>query len=235
MGIAQALATALTEISWPRLQTLCINPCDDAVPALMTGNWPELKDLSLESGLNDRELGHLSDLPWSTLQRLRLKFRQVTSSGIYSLIHAHLPKLQELSVWWHTEGDNCFAMLTLAKWPLLSKLELIGADATHEGIRHLVTGQCFMPANITDQDMSLLVQADWPNVQNLTLMGHFEHMEVLDVCMRKWPALQTLRLGVGRDQTHIVAMSSIARARWPSLDLQLIANAYDFRDWFEGL
>ena len=197
-----AQATVLTEVSWPRLQTLCINPCDDAVPALMKGNWPDLKDLSLEIGLNDRELGHLSDLPWSTLQRLRLKFWQVTSSGIYSLIQAHLPKLQELSVWWHTEGDNCFAMLTLAKWPLLSKLELIGADATHEGIRHLVTGQCSMPANITDQDMPLLVQADWPNVQNLTLIGHFEHMEVLDVCMRKWPALQTLRLGFGPDQTH---------------------------------
>ncbi len=230
MDIAQV--TALTEVDWPRLQTLCINPLTDAIPALMKGNWPELKDLFVGTALGDRELGHLSDLPWSKLQRLQLKFWQVTPSGIYSFIQAYLPKLQELSVLWHTEGDNCSAMLVPAKWPLLSKLELIGVDATHEGVRHLVKGQwsmlqsiTFEPSNITDKDMPLLVQADWPNVRNLTLIGHFEHTEVLDVCMCKWPALQMLRLGVGTDQTHNVAMSTIARARWPSLDLQLIPYA----------
>ncbi len=230
MDIAQA--TALTEIDWPLLQTLCMNPFEDAIPALMKGNWPELKDLSIGNGLGDRGLGYLSNLPWSTLQRLQLKLCQVTPSGIYSLIQAQLPKLQELSVLWHTEGDDCFAMLAQAKWPLLSKLELKGVDASHEGIRQLVTGQwpmlqtvVFKRFDITDEDMPLLVQADWPNVQNLTMIGHFEHMEVLAICMRKWPALQALKLGVGTDQTHNVAMSTIARARWPSLDLQLIPDA----------
>jgi len=76
--------------------------------------------------------------------------------------------------------------------------------------------------DITDEHMPLLVQAAWPSVQNLTLVGHFEDMETLSMCMRKWPALQTLTLGVGTDQAHNVAMSTIARARWPSLDPQLI-------------
>ena len=60
-------------------------------------------------------------------------------------------------------------MLVPAKWPLLSKLELIGVDAKHEGVRHLVKGQwsmlqsiTFEPSSITDKDMPLLVQADWP-------------------------------------------------------------------------
>ena len=36
MDIAQV--TALTEVDWPRLQTLCINPLTDAIPTLMKGN-----------------------------------------------------------------------------------------------------------------------------------------------------------------------------------------------------
>ncbi len=76
--------------------------------------------------------------------------------------------------------------------------------------------------DITDEDMPLLVQADWPNVQHLPLIGHFQHMEVLGMCMRKWPALQTLEIGVRTDGINNAKMSTIARARWPSLDLQLI-------------
>jgi len=234
LDIAQV--TALTEIDWPLLQTLCIEPFYDAVPALIKGNWPELKDLSMGYGLDKRGLGCLSNLPWSTLQRLQLKLCRVSPCGIHSLIQAHLPRLQELSfvyIIWNTEGEDsgedCFAMLAQGKWPLLSKLELKSMSASHEGIRHLATGQwpklqtvILKRFNITDADMPLLVQANWPNVQNLTLVGHFEHMEVLNMCMRKWPALQMLRLRVGIDQTHKVAMSTIARARWPSLDLQLI-------------
>ncbi len=171
------------------------------------------------------------------LQRLQLTFGQVNPSGMYSLIQAHLPKLQELSfvyIIWYTEGEDsgedCFAMLAQAKWPLLSKLELIGVDASHEGIRHLVTGQwpmlqtiTFEPFDIVDTDMPLLVQADWPNVRNLTLVGHFEHMEVLDICMRKWPALQTLRLGVGTDQTHHDAMSTMSQMAFTGFSAHSVA------------
>jgi len=174
----------------------------------------------------------LADLPWHTLQRLQLNFGTITPSGMYCLIHAHLPQLQELCFVdseWYTEDEDCFAVLAQAKWPLLSKLELIGVEASLEGIRYLVTGQwpmlhtfTFVSCDITDEHMPLLVQAAWPSVQNLTLVGHFENMETLSMCMRKWPALQTLTLGVGTDQAHNVAMSTIARARWPSLDLQLI-------------
>ena len=179
MDIAQV--TALIEIDWPLLQTLCIEPEDDAIPVLMNGNWPELKDLSIGNGLGNAGFEHLSRLPWSTLHRLQLTFGQATPSGMYSLIHAHLPQLQELSfvcVIWYTEGEgenrgeDCFAMLAQANWPLLSKLELIGVDASHEGTRQLVTGQWPMlqtitldPFDITDRDMPLFVQAHWPNVQ----------------------------------------------------------------------
>ena len=233
MDIVQV--TALTEIDWPHLQTLCIEPFDRAIPALMKGNWPMLKDLCIGDILSDGGLECLSDLPWSTLQSLQLNYGQVTPSGMSSLIQADLPQLQELSfvyAIWPLEGEDCFAVLAQAKWPLLSKLELIGVDVSHEGIRHLVTGQWPMlqtitlePCDITDRDMPLFVQADWPNVQSLTVVGRFEHMEVLNMCMRKWPALQMLRLGVVFDHTNNVAMSTIARARWPSLDLQLIPDA----------
>lgn len=181
------------------------------------------------------------NLPWSTLQRLQLKVCQLSPSGIHSLIQAHLPQLQELSfayMVWYSEGEDsgedCFAMLAQAKWPSLSKLELKSMNASDEGIRHLATGRwpkletvMLKRFDITHEDMPLFVQADWPNVQNLTLIGQFQHMEVLDICMRKWPALQTLELGVGMGPTHNVAMSTIARARWPSLDLLLIL-AYRF-------
>ena len=75
--------------------------------------------------------------------------------------------------------------------------------------------------------MLLLVQAAWPNVQSLSLVGDFRNIKsiqntTLDMCMCNWPALQTLTLGVNTVQTHNVAMSTVARARWPSLDLQLI-------------
>ncbi len=228
MDIAEV--TALTEIDWPLLQTLCIEPLDDAIPALMKGNWPELKNLSVGNEMTGG-LEYLAYLPWSTLQRFRVQFSQVTPSGMYSLIQAHLPQLQELcfvnSVW-YTEGKD-LAILAQAQWPLLRKLELIGVSASFEGIRHLVTGQwpmlhtvTFDSSNITDKHMPLFVQAHWPNVQNLTLVGYFEHMEVLDICMRKWPALRTLKLGMDTGPTNNVWMSNMARDRWPSLDLQLI-------------
>lgn len=81
----------------------------------------------------------------------------------------------------------------------------------------------FESSDITDKHIPLLVQAHWPNVQNLTLAGYFEHMEGLDMCMCKWPSLQTLKLGMVTDQTN-VWMSNMARDRWPSLDLQLISH-----------
>ena len=229
LDIAQV--TALTEMDWPLLQTLCINPFDAAIPALMKGNWPELKDLSIGSAVSDG-LECLADLPWHTLQQLQLNFGTITPSGMYCLIQAHLPQLQELCFVdseWHTEDEDCFAVLAQAKWPLLSTLELIGVEASLEGIRSLVTGQwpmlhtfTFVSCDMTDEHMLLLVQASWPSVQNLTLGGHFEDMETLNMCMHKWPALQTLTLGVGTDQTHNATMSTTAKARWPSLDLQLI-------------
>ena len=62
-----AQVKALTEIEWPRLKTLSIEPNDDATQALMQGNWPQLRDLSLGgSGLSDNGLQHLSICTWST-------------------------------------------------------------------------------------------------------------------------------------------------------------------------
>ena len=103
-----AEVTALTETDWPLLRTLCIEPLDDAIPALMKGNWPELKNLSVGNEMTGG-LEYLADIPWSMLQRLRVNFAQVTPSGMYSLIHAHLPKLQELcfvNTIWYTEGKD---------------------------------------------------------------------------------------------------------------------------------
>ena len=59
-------------------------------------------------------------------------------------------------------------------------------------------------SDITDRDVPLFVQAHWPNVQNLTLVGHgyLEHTEVLDICMHKWPAMQTLKLRIDTDQAN---------------------------------
>lgn len=80
--------------------------------------------------------------------------------------------------------------------------------------------------DITDRDVPLFVQAHWPNVQNLSLVGHgcLEHMAVLDMCMHKWPAMQTLKLTADTDQANNVGMSNMARDRWLSLDLQLISH-----------
>lgn len=144
-----------------------------------------------------------------------------------------------MDVLWYTDGkgqvsdEDCFAMLDQAKWPLLSKLELTGVHASHEGIRHLVTGQWPMlqtvtveAFDITDRGVPLFVQAHWPNVQNLTLVGHgyLADMEVLDMCMHKWPAMQTLKLTADTDQANNAGMSNMARDRWRSLDLQLISH-----------
>lgn len=77
--------TALTEIDWLLLQTLCINPIDVAIPALMKGNWPELKDLSIGSAVSDG-LEWLADFSGSTLQRLQLNFGTISPSDMYCLI-----------------------------------------------------------------------------------------------------------------------------------------------------
>ncbi len=57
-----AQVTALTEIDWPCLQTLCIDPSHDAISALTKGNWPELTDLSIGSFTSPGELERLADL-----------------------------------------------------------------------------------------------------------------------------------------------------------------------------
>lgn len=73
------------------------------------------------------------------------------------LVAAHLPNLQELSLFENPasmfmdlDGYTCFLVLARGKWPLLGKLELKGVKINQACIGQIVTG-------------------DWPLVHTIVL------------------------------------------------------------------
>ena len=141
----KAALSALTAIRWSQLQTLHIDPFDDAMPEVMRGYWPELRELSIGLDLRDDASTHLCKFPWSTLERLQLTVCDISQYSTDSLVHANLPNLQELFLVCLSRESgltgegmfSCFARLAQGKWPLLSRLELRGVAVTQECLKYL--------------------------------------------------------------------------------------------------
>ena len=85
----------------------------------MHGNWPQLTDLSVGSGLSEEGLQPLSACQWTTLQRLELVRCKVDARGVACLVQAHLPKLKELSFCQVslTRSEGCFSGLAQGRGP----------------------------------------------------------------------------------------------------------------------
>ena len=236
-----AQVKALTEIEWPRLKTLSIEPDNDAMQVLMQGNWPQLRDLSLASGYG---LQHLSTCRWSTLERLQLLYFGMSPMTMRSMVEAQLPLLKELSLVNAAYDDaeshvEWFTALAQGRWPLLSTLELrmvqggpgcveTLASANWPCLQTVILAEC----GITDADVPALVAAAWPSVKNLSMSGYlescFKNTQMLTLCMNKWPLLESLTVGAGEDV--IANLSDSARSNWPMLKV----HEYEYRfakDW----
>ena len=92
----KAALSALTAIKWSQLQTLHVDPFDDAMPEVMRAYWPQLRELSIGLDLRDEASTHLCKFPWSTLERLQLTMCDISQYSTESLVQAYLPNLQEL-------------------------------------------------------------------------------------------------------------------------------------------
>ena len=154
----------------------------------------------------------------------------MTAIGTTCLIQAYLPNLQELSLINFTDVRNvclCFAKLAQGKWPLLSKLELhCCVNTTQDCIRVLATGKwprlrtlIFDNADFFYEDITGLTEAYWPALRSLTLVGWFENTVVLQSCMQKWPALESLTV-CASSPTVSAAILEQASNQWPSLQVR---------------
>ena len=237
-----AQVKALTEIDWPHLKTLSIEPDDGATQALMQGNWPQLRDLSLRNGRSNiwvfNDFQHLARCKWSTLERLRLVRFNMSPLTIGSIVEAHLPLLKELSLvnvmghdainigWW-------FTMLAQGRWPLLATLELAYVDGGPGCVETLASANwpCLQTVilkifDMTDADVPALVAAAWPSVKNLTMSGPFENTKVLILCMNKWPLLESLTVGASKEVfAHLL---DSARSNSPMLKLHKYAMPHNY-------
>lgn len=131
------------------------------------------------------------------------------------LIQADLPQLKELSLdqVLLTNTAACFSQLVCGRWPLLAalKLHLYGRqcmDYDAEQVRQLddilaltsgkwpyLQSLTFDNFPIQDGDVPVLLQAAWPELTSLTMLGCFDCEEAIDLCMQRWPKLQSLTLG----------------------------------------
>ena len=224
-----ASVIALADIHWPHLKTLCIEPSNAAMSALMKkNNWPQLKSLSLGSGLEEDGLVHLGDCPWSTLEELQLRDCTVTSIVMQHLIVAHFPKLTKISlVQIELHGVSSCALLAKGNWPHLTTLELCltwAPDLERSFPQALATG--YWPhlhtlmlegLHVTDTNLPVLLTSSWPALKSLTLMGRFNSTDVLLLCMDKWPALQSLTIAT--NTANAAAIFPLAHSMWPSLQI----------------
>ena len=231
--------TALVEIEWTLLKTLKIEPLDRALPALMRGNWPQLTDLSMGVGLADGGLELLSACPWSSLESLELVHCKLDTRAMAGLIQTHLPLLKKLSLYQVavTDAGACFFQLTCGRWPLLAELKLYrhgrqclvyDADQVRrvDDILTLTSGKwpnlqslTFDNFPIYNEDVYVLVQAAWPKLTSLAMLGCFDSEDTISLCMQRWPKLQLLTLGTFR---HNFRAFTRCAQRHPSLEFEVV-------------
>ncbi len=216
-----AQVKALTEIEWPNLKTLCVEPDSDAIQALMQGKWPQLRDLSLGNGLSDDGLQHFSECRRSTLERLQLLHCEMTTRTMGCIVEAQFSLLGELSLVnvavQYEDRAGWFTLLAQGRWPLLSTLELeivdgfsgcveILASANWTCLQTVILDLC----DISAADETAVVEAAWSNIKHLTMAGCFENVQVLRrLYMRKWPLLEYLTLGASPE--YFSNISDMAR------------------------
>ena len=228
-GCTTNAVAALVAIEWPLLRTLAValqRNDNDAMPQLMKGQWPQLRNLSI-NGLCGDNLNHLRNCPWRSLERLQLSDCRIPRHGRDCLVKAYLPNLQELSL--VGVGPpiqtpfSCCALLADSNWPLLSKLELIRIPTTRSLVAagnwsHLQS-LVLHHVRFFAEDSPILMKAHWPALRSLTLIGCFETSTVLDSCMQKWSALESLTVRVSTDRVSAVILGK-ASSQWPSLHVR---------------
>lgn len=241
--LTQAAMSALIGLHWPLLRTLSIQPSDDAMPELMNSHssWPQLRHLSI-SCLSEFGLQHLRHCPWGKLTRLQLSHCIMSDISTKCLVAAHLPNLQDLSlfenptsIYMDLDGYTCCRALAKGKWPLLGKLELKGVKINQASIGQIVTGNWPLlhavvldGVDIVDKEVLTLSEAYWPALKSLTLLGFdFETITVLELCVQKWPGLESLTLPAASSEVSAAIVDQLflqANNQWPSLQVHFASR-----------
>ena len=213
---------ALTEIQWTSLKTLKVEALEDnAVPALMHGNWPQLTDLSVGNCLSEEGLRPLSACPWNTLQRLELVRFKVDARGLACLVEAHLPKLEELSFCQVslTCSEGCLSALAQGWWPQLAALglELFDDRSNGKGCGAVPMGMGWLYGagydNWSFDDVKALFSEAWHHLQSFTLDNFpFTDDNIPDLTQAAWPEMRSLTI-IGCFGTLVVFSSCMQR--WP--------------------
>ena len=196
---------------------------ENAVPALMHGNWPQLTDLSVGNCLSEEGLRPLSACPWNTLQRLELVRFKVDARGLACLVEAHLPKLEELSFCQVslTCSEGCLSALAQGWWPQLAALglELFDDRSNGKGCGAVPMGMGWLYGagydNWSFDDVKALFSEAWHHLQSFTLDNFpFTDDNIPDLTQAAWPEMRSLTI-IGCFGTLVVISSCMQR--WPQL------------------
>lgn len=198
-GLSEGLLEPLSACPWSTLERLELVRCRieaRAMACLVQADLPQLKELSFVQVLltlcrayPEREtkacFAHLACGRWPLLAVLKLEILDERSKGLLCdelswditwgrmhFLYNHAFDLRE--------PDDILA-LTLGKWPCLQSLT-------------------FDNFYVWARDVGVLVQAAWPDLTSLTMIGCFSGPESITLCMQKWPHLKSLTLGSSEDR-----------------------------------
>ncbi|KAL3161181.1 hypothetical protein ABBQ38_009549 [Trebouxia sp. C0009 RCD-2024] len=174
--------------------------------SLVNGSWPRLQRLSLTSGcgasFEPLIFRDLCSESWIYLARLDLSIHSLQTKAMSQLVSGTWPALKCLNLSHHKLGTAAIAQLA-ADWTL-EELQLTGNSIKVEA-------------------MTQLVQCKWSNLKQLKLDRNSLGADAMAVLAEvRWP-LQKLDLGYN-DLHETWSMPNLAKGRWPSLTMLVLAG-----------
>lgn len=131
-----AAAAYLVQGEWPLLKTLDVSCSNVCIGQLLNGNWPALEDLSLMSTCGEEDapaiIKERSGLAWPSLKCLTLGDGAIDDLGMAELTMAEWPCLESVCLI-GLSAEKFAETFASCEWPALSRLELKEVEHADEG------------------------------------------------------------------------------------------------------
>lgn len=175
---------------------------------LANGGWPCLRCLNVQyhARLETGAIRHLTTASWSSLASLDLSRNSLGADAVSQLVLGKWPSLSFLNLSYSNLNSDAMTLLSKAEWPL-EILKLSGNRIRVEGMQELIQGS-------------------WPKLTQISLQQSEMNADVIKVLATAWWPLQQLDLSYNAlDNDAALAMTEVARGKWPELkELKLAGN-----------
>lgn len=229
---------AVAQISWPNLQSLHLRPLEGATEDLMRGDWPLLRQLSLQ-GLGYEGTHHLPKFGWHMVESLRLE--QCSFQGARVLTQVLFPCLKKLALIDVDFGwSQNWLEQVIKKWPGLTELHLM-SKSFHMFRQHLPEDCSLVKLQrltihgeyICKRGVGWVFDLQLPALWHVTFCGcsPISAFGLIHKCMKTWPNLRLIQVekdlhAYGCFELFGEALN-LLKSRWPHMDMQYHTGKYD--------